>query len=100
MADAGWFAGRLRELRAAAGLTQRELAERAGVSQRGLAQWEIGRREPGWRSVLALAEALGVDCTAFARPPGKLPPPRPGRPPKARGAPAAEPRRRRGRRGK
>jgi transcriptional regulator with XRE-family HTH domain len=100
MADAGWFAGRLRELRAAAGLTQRELAERAGVSQRGLAQWEIGRREPAWGSVLALAEALGVDCTAFARPPGKLPPPRPGRPPAAGRAAERGPRRRERKRGK
>jgi transcriptional regulator with XRE-family HTH domain len=100
MAEAGWLAGRLRELRAAAGLTQRALAERAGVSQRGLAQWEIGRREPGWRSVLALAGALGVDCTAFARPPGKLPPPKRGRPPKGRGAAQDEPKRRRRRQGK
>jgi transcriptional regulator with XRE-family HTH domain len=82
MIDAGWLAGRLRELRKAAGLTQRELADRAGVSQRGLAQWETGRRQPAWASVLALADALGVDCRAFARAPGKLPPLRRGRPPK------------------
>jgi transcriptional regulator with XRE-family HTH domain len=100
MSEAEWFAGRLRELRAAAGLTQRELAERAGVSQRGLAQWEIGRRQPAWGSVLALAQALGVDCTAFARPPGKLPPPKPGRPPKAGRGTGQERRRRQPKRGK
>jgi transcriptional regulator with XRE-family HTH domain len=88
MASAEWFAGRLRELREAAGWTQEQLAERVGVKREAVARWEAGKREPGWSNVLALAEALGVDCTAFARPPTERPPTAPGRPKRG---PAAEP---------
>lgn len=69
MVDPGWIAGRLRELRTAAGLTQQELAERVGVKREAVARWEKGDQEPGWSYVLALAAALGVDCTAFAQEP-------------------------------
>lgn len=65
------FGPRLRELRLEAGLTQKQLAEKAGVSQNGVSQWEDGSREPGWYAVLALAEALGVSCAAFAEPSAK-----------------------------
>ena len=80
MASAEWFAGRLRELREAAGWTQDQLAERVGVKREAVARWEAGRREPGWSNVLALAEALGVDCTAFTQPPAARPAAVPGRP--------------------
>jgi transcriptional regulator with XRE-family HTH domain len=83
MADADWFGPRLRALREGAGLTQRQLADRAGVSLEGVAQWERGVREPGWSNVLVLAEALGVDCTAFTQKPADMAPRGPGRPPKA-----------------
>src|SRR5262245_31821340 len=83
MASAAWFAGRLRELREAAGWTQEHLAERAGVKREAIARWEAGKREPGWSNVLALAEALGVDCTAFTQEPAGRPPAGPGRPRKA-----------------
>lgn len=76
------FGGRLRELREAAGLTQQQLAERANVSARAVAQWEQGSREPGWSSILALAQALDVTCEAFTREPAERPPVGPGRPPK------------------
>jgi transcriptional regulator with XRE-family HTH domain len=59
------FAERLRFLRAEADLTQAELAKRAGMHLHGLIKLERGEREPQWASVLALAEALGVDCRAF-----------------------------------
>jgi transcriptional regulator with XRE-family HTH domain len=59
------FAARLRQLRAAAKLTQEELAERAGIHRQTIARLELGTRKPAWDSVLALARALGVDCTAF-----------------------------------
>src|SRR5262245_12365043 len=59
------FASRLKRLREAAGLTQGELAERAGMNQFGIAKLEQGVREPTWATVQALAEALGVECTAF-----------------------------------
>ena len=96
MASAEWFAGRLRELREAAGWTQEQLAERVGVKREAVARWEAGKREPGWSSVLALAEALGVDCTAFAQPPAERAPAGPGRPRKEQ-AEAPAPKRPRGR---
>jgi transcriptional regulator with XRE-family HTH domain len=85
MASAKWFAGRLRELREAAGLTQEQLGERVGVKREAVARWEAGKREPGWSNVLALAEALGVDCTAFTQAPARQTTPGKGRPPKRAG---------------
>src|SRR5262249_21275227 len=82
--SAEWFKDRLREIRAAKGWTQAELAERAGMTREGVAQGEPGRREPAWASVVALANALGVGCDAFLHPPaaGTATPQerRPGRP--------------------
>jgi transcriptional regulator with XRE-family HTH domain len=59
------FGQRLKDLRVKAGLTQDELAKRAGMHSRGVAKLEQGQREPAWATVQALAEALGVNCTAF-----------------------------------
>ena len=81
--NADWFAGRLRELREASGLTQQELAGRAGLTREGVAQLETGRREPAWRTVLALCQALRVECGEFTKEPATLPERRRGRPPKA-----------------
>jgi transcriptional regulator with XRE-family HTH domain len=77
------FAPRLRELRDRAGLTQKQLAERSGLSQNAVSQWESGIREPSWGAILALADALGVDCRAFQEPPASTPAPKRGRPRKA-----------------
>jgi transcriptional regulator with XRE-family HTH domain len=82
MAAAG-FAERLRALREAAGLTQRELAARAGLGLRTVGNLEQGLREPAWATVLALAAALGVDCTAFTTA-------GPAAPSRARGRPRKE----------
>jgi transcriptional regulator with XRE-family HTH domain len=83
MARAEGFGGRLRELRESARLTQAELAEKAELTREGVAQLETGRRKPAWETVLALCEALGVECTAFCQAPaGRLEPQR-GRPRKA-----------------
>src|SRR5262249_19187060 len=71
---------RIRERRGGAGLGGGQLAAAAGVSVRAVVQWELGEREPGWFNVLALAEALGVECTAFTRAPAERPPAGPGRP--------------------
>jgi transcriptional regulator with XRE-family HTH domain len=84
---ATWFPGRLRELREGAGLTQAQLAEKVGVGRDAVARWEAGVREPGWSSILALAEALGVDCTAFTVKPEDTPPHGPGRPRKTADTP-------------
>src|SRR4051812_41532812 len=80
---AEWFAGRLRELREAAGLTQQQLAERAGMAWRTITHLEGGDRKPSWETVLALCQALGVDCREFAKEPTTQHEPRRGRPPKA-----------------
>jgi transcriptional regulator with XRE-family HTH domain len=65
----GWpstgFGPRLRELRSQAGVTQKELAERAGCNVFTVAKLERGAQEPAWPLVLALAQALGVNCLAF-----------------------------------
>jgi len=65
----GWpasgFAGRLKEERERAGLSQRELAERAGCNVFTLSKLERGTQEPAWPLVRALARALGVTCAAF-----------------------------------
>jgi transcriptional regulator with XRE-family HTH domain len=62
------FGVRLRELREAAGLTQAQLAERAGLHPQGVVKLERGEREPAWSTLLALADALGVSVSAFAKP--------------------------------
>jgi transcriptional regulator with XRE-family HTH domain len=59
------FAARLREIRAAAGLTQQELADAVGVKREQVARWEGGRGDPTWTRVLALAAALGVTPNDF-----------------------------------
>jgi len=61
------FGIRLKELREAAKLTQQQLADKAGVSQRAVSHWEQGLREPSWSNAKSLADALGVDCTAFEK---------------------------------
>jgi transcriptional regulator with XRE-family HTH domain len=83
------FGARLKELREAAGLTQKALAEKVGMALRSISRFETGEREPEWSGVQALAEALGVDCLAFAQEPADRPPPGRGRPPKS--APSTPP---------
>jgi transcriptional regulator with XRE-family HTH domain len=87
--SAKWFAGRLRELRLAAGLSQRELAERAGIDKDSLSRLERDLWQPTWETVLALCQALGVDCTAFTMQPAEHAKPRGrGRPRKGEGGQA------------
>lgn len=60
------FAAILTAQRAKAKLSQSQLAERAGISVRTLQGYEVGRREPRWSHVCALARGLGVPLTRFA----------------------------------
>jgi transcriptional regulator with XRE-family HTH domain len=78
--NADWFAGRLRELREAKGLSREQLAEAAGMKVGGVRDLEQGVRSPAWKTVLALCQALGVSCEEFTREPAHRPPPSPGRP--------------------
>ncbi|MEC7763355.1 MAG: helix-turn-helix transcriptional regulator [Pseudomonadota bacterium] len=52
---------RIRELRKARGLTGEQLGELVGVSKGYVSELETGRKNPGGRLVLKLAEALEVE---------------------------------------
>ena len=93
MNELTWFAGRLRELRETAALTQHQLADRADVSRDTLARLEAGRTIPSWDTVLAICSALGVSCEEFRQAPADAPRKGPGRPPKGKAeTPTPEPR--------
>lgn len=49
----------VRELRLAAGLSQRALARRAGTSQPAVARYERGAATPSWETLQRLAGACG-----------------------------------------
>jgi transcriptional regulator with XRE-family HTH domain len=95
----GLFASRLRELRERAGLTQAELAAKSGLHLHGLTKLEHGDREPSWRTIQALADALAVTCDELRKPAAAITKARRGRPPKLKAATPAR-RRSRGRLGK
>jgi transcriptional regulator with XRE-family HTH domain len=59
------FGERLRELREKVEMSQKTLADKAGLSIRQVSRMETGDQRPSWDTVLALADALGVDCNAF-----------------------------------
>jgi transcriptional regulator with XRE-family HTH domain len=63
--DTTGFGSRLRVLREAAGLTQEELAEKVGMNYQNIGRLERGDRSPSWKTVLKLAEALGVEPNDF-----------------------------------
>ena len=90
--SASHFAGRLRELRVERGWTQHQLAQRARVAKATVADLEQERYAPTWPTVVALADALGVDCGAFRTEPAARPPAGRGRPRQAaKRAPEAAP---------
>src|SRR3981081_728305 len=63
----GPFGALLRRYRAAAGLSQEELAERAGLSRRGISDLERGqRRSPHPATVHRLAAGLNLDASQKA----------------------------------
>lgn len=76
------FAARLRELRQARGLTQRQLAERAVLSVFTLRDYEQGKSAPTLPVAAALADALGVSLDGLTRPPQVVEGKRLGRPKK------------------
>jgi transcriptional regulator with XRE-family HTH domain len=83
------FPQKLRELREAAGLTQKELADRVSISIRQISRLETAAQVATWPTVLSLCKALGVPCTAFEvegdSPAVEEPARGPGRPRKAAG---------------
>ena len=61
----GFFAERLKALRSEARLSQPELATKAGIGLSTLQQFEYGRREPTYGTLVKLAAGLGVSLAAF-----------------------------------
>ena len=59
------FARRLRCLRVAAGFSANALALRTGISRQAYSQLELGRTQPAWETVQALAKALGLSTEEF-----------------------------------
>jgi len=66
--DERYFGERLRELRRAAGLSQPRLAKAAGVSVSAVRDFEQGRREPTFGTLVKLAAGLGLSLSAFDPP--------------------------------
>ena len=56
---------KLRQLREAAGLTQKELACKAHLSESAIRMWELGERKPKPKAVQKLADALRVSPKVF-----------------------------------
>ena len=58
------FGARIRSLRKALGLTQEKLGEMIGATKATIATYETGRREAGYRNLIALSRALNTttDC--------------------------------------
>ena len=71
---------RVAELRAAAGLTQADLAEQVGVSIQYLQRIEAGAENLTLRSLVRLANVLETEVGELLRP-ATSPPPGRGRPP-------------------
>ena len=56
---------RIKELREAAGMSQRELGERIGISGPAVAMWESGENRPSLTNLEKLADVLGVSIDAI-----------------------------------
>ena len=56
---------KIKELREAAGMSQRELGERIGISGPAVAMWESGENRPTLTNLEKLAEIFGVTTDAI-----------------------------------
>src|SRR3954452_20979059 len=65
MPERSFFAGKLKALRERAGLSQPVPAQRSGVVVSTIRQFEYGRREPTYGTLVKLASGLGVSLAAF-----------------------------------
>lgn len=61
------FGDHLRELRAAAGLTQRQLAARVGTSSAAISNIEAGNNAPTLGTLVRLADALGCNVSDLVK---------------------------------
>ncbi len=53
---------KIREIRKARGLTQKELGEKAGIAEPTIRRYELGKLNPKIETVKKIADALGVDA--------------------------------------
>lgn len=60
------FGQQLQALREAAELTQEALAKKSRIPLGSIRNYEQSHRLPTFPAIVALAAALGTDCTAFA----------------------------------
>lgn len=51
---------RIRELRKKCGITMKELGEKIGVAESTISQYETGKRQPDYETLLKLGEYFGV----------------------------------------
>jgi transcriptional regulator with XRE-family HTH domain len=54
------FKDRLKELRQEKNLLQQDLAKIINVSKSAVSGWEIGRNQPGYETLMLLADFFGV----------------------------------------
>lgn len=59
------FPEHLAQLRKEAGLTQKDVAAAVGISWRGYQNYELGLREPGLSTLVALADFYGLSVDAL-----------------------------------
>ena len=59
------FAATLTRLRTDAGLTVAELATKAGMNRESVRLYESGKRQPTWKAVQKIADALAAPLEAF-----------------------------------
>ncbi len=52
----------LREIRKEYGMTMKELADKIGVSESAISQYENGKREPGYETLIKLAGLFNVSA--------------------------------------
>lgn len=60
------FGEKLRELRIAAKMTQKELAEASGLAQANVSQYEASEHQPSLAVAQSFAKALGVGLEVFS----------------------------------
>lgn len=53
------FHERLKELRAAKGISQMDLAKETGISQSAIAKWELEKTEPTASALITLSQYFG-----------------------------------------
>lgn len=51
----------LKQLMAEKGLSQQKLADLLGINQTTVSQWLLGRKKPGYDSILLLYETFGIE---------------------------------------